>query len=178
MNLLTRLETESGRELDCVMWPRTRDKTGRGRIWDNGRLKLAHRWVWENLCGPIPDGKLICHHCDNPWCVNIHHLYVGTHKDNSQDMARRKRQWTQKNPKRAGDVIRRWCRKGVHSQGEKNPRAKLSSDDANDIRLSGEKTKALAEKYCVHRTTIQRIRRGVNWRCIAALKARGVEGGT
>lgn len=69
----------------CWEWNRGRDKDGYGKFWLDGRTEQAHRVAWETFRGPIPDGKIICHHCDNPPCVNPDHLFLGTHLDNTLD---------------------------------------------------------------------------------------------
>ena len=55
------------------------------------RSVYAHRWIWEHLNGPIPEGMQVNHHCDNPICVNPEHLYVGTQSENVTDMHSRGR---------------------------------------------------------------------------------------
>lgn len=51
----------------------------------DGQRWLDHRWAWTQAHGPIPDGLVVCHHCDNPPCSNVEHLFVGTMMDNARD---------------------------------------------------------------------------------------------
>lgn len=153
----------------CIEWPRKRDRGGRGRIWHGGKLKLAHRWAWETVRGPIPPGKLLCHTCDNAGCVNPAHLYIGTHADNMRDMKDRRRYFAARDPVGCQEAARKAGLLNDWSAGEMNPKAKITAADAEDIAASAEVTKALAARYGVNRTTIQRIRRGTAW---SALNAR------
>jgi hypothetical protein len=63
-----------------------------------GRYSTAysHRVVWEHHHGPLPEGKCVLHHCDNPPCVKIEHLFLGTKADNNRDMTSKGRHWNQK----------------------------------------------------------------------------------
>lgn len=55
------------------------------------RVKSARRHAWKNIYGPIPKGMLVLRICDDPSCINLRHLYLGTHKDSARDMVRRRR---------------------------------------------------------------------------------------
>jgi hypothetical protein len=65
---------------------------GYGKLTFQGRAIYAHRLAYELTIGPIPDGMLVCHHCDNPPCCRPDHLFLGDQKANLADMVA-KRRW-------------------------------------------------------------------------------------
>ena len=75
---------------DCWSWNGSADSRGYGHAWFQGKSMYAHRISYQLEHGDIPaqeDGSpsLVCHHCDNPNCVNPSHLFVGSHIDNAKD---------------------------------------------------------------------------------------------
>lgn len=51
----------------------------------------AHRFSYLAYRGPIPEGLCVLHRCDVRRCVNPEHLFLGTQKENLQDMSRKGR---------------------------------------------------------------------------------------
>jgi hypothetical protein len=64
---------------------------GYGYRWNNKKLSRAHRVAWIKAHGPIPDGLYVLHRCDNPSCVNVDHLFLGTQSDNLKDASNKGR---------------------------------------------------------------------------------------
>lgn len=76
---------------DCWIWTGSKQKKGTYNygifFWPNGSTMSAHVASWWLFTGDMETkGFHICHHCDNPPCVNPEHLFKGTAKDNHQDM--------------------------------------------------------------------------------------------
>jgi len=124
---------------DCWEWRGSTRGHGYGALRVNGRTTSAHRFSYELAYGPIPDGLFVCHHCDNPPCVNPAHLFIGTCKDNTRDMLSKGR--------------------GNRPKGVRISRAKLTEDDVRYIRrMRGEiGQKELAERFGVSQGNISSI---------------------
>lgn len=95
---IDRLDERTRRDGECLVWTGANDGTfGYGRVWVKGRGSgrgctiNAHHWVWEQINGPVPTGMVVRHRCDNPPCVSIEHLELGTQADNARDRDERGR---------------------------------------------------------------------------------------
>lgn len=69
---------------DCLVWTGWRDDLGYGRMKVSGRKVRVHRYTWERVNGPIPEGMYIDHICRNPSCCNPDHLRLATAKQNAE----------------------------------------------------------------------------------------------
>jgi hypothetical protein len=74
-------------ENECIVYTGKHQKaTGHVQLNFGGKRWLIHRFAYASLVGPIPSGMDVCHQCDNPKCVNVSHLWLGTRADNNRDM--------------------------------------------------------------------------------------------
>ena len=67
---------------DCWEWTGGVQRQGYGITYVDGPQRVAHRWAWENLVGPVPDGLVLDHLCRNKRCVNPDHLEPITNREN------------------------------------------------------------------------------------------------
>lgn len=130
-------KVQQGRKEDCWPWIASRDEAGYGRFWQIGRMVGAHRVAYELAKGPVEQGRVVMHRCDNPSCCNPHHLSLGTAKDNSDDKVA----------------------KGRQACGESHGRAKLTNANVEAILASKSPLAVLATLYRVSKSVISSIRR-------------------
>ncbi len=67
----------------CWLWMAAKTSSGYGNTWVNGRNRLAHRYVYEFLVGPIPNGLVLDHLCRVRACCNPQHLHTVTQRTNA-----------------------------------------------------------------------------------------------
>lgn len=139
---------QSGGPDACWEWQQHLEN-GYGRTSINRKQIGSHKVAWELVNGPMPEGLIACHTCDNRACCNPLHIYAGTSKDNAQDASRRKR----------------------NAHGERNASAVLTADQVAIIRrrlANGERRASLAREYGVAHATIDAIYKGKTWRDVEA----------
>ncbi len=124
---------------DCInSHSGTKHPYGRKRV--NGKIVYMHRLAWEDANGTIPDGLCVLHKCDNPACINVDHLFLGTHKENMEDRDRKGRHRSQ------------------HRHSTQEQREKI-----RDLYKSGMNKAEISRTVGLHRTTVVRILNGERW---------------
>lgn len=98
----------------CWNWKACKLRDGYGQFGIREKSYHSNRFAWEVTYGNIPEGLCVCHKCDNTSCCNPSHLFLGTKKDNSDDMIRKGRR--------------------ASFQGERNGRCKVSDLQVLEIR--------------------------------------------
>lgn len=135
---------------ECWEW--TSAKSNYGVFWVGGpkRSMYAHRWAYEEANGPIPNGMLVCHKCDNPFCVRPGHLFLGTEMDNKTDSVQKRR----------------------HAFGVRNGGAKTPERTIQKVKfLLGSMPYAkIAGALNVTTAIVKQTARGVTWRHVPTLQ--------
>ncbi len=133
----------------CWNWTGKRNHNGYGMLRVNRKSTFAHRFSLNISGKEIPAGKYVCHHCDNPACVNPSHLFIGTLSDNNLDMRQKRR----------------------HAFGEKHGQCKLTEAEVKNIRVlfqHGIPVKIIAATIGkITAKSIGRIIRGDRWKLIS-----------
>lgn len=146
---------------DCIEALGSRDSWGYGRVAVGGKQLRAHRHAWMLHHGAIPAGMCVLHKCDNPACINIDHLFLGTQTDNMADKVAKGRQ---SKGKQHSELT-----KGKVPSGSKNHAARLTEDQVSQIRaLAPTHTqRALAQQFGVGQATIWYVLKGITWKDVA-----------
>lgn len=133
---------------DCWEWQGARQTMGYGAFSINGKPEATHRLAWEMANGPIPDGLHVCHHCDNPPCVNPAHLFLGTPAANAADKVSK-------------------GRASGGARGSRNNRAKLNEWSACGVMarcLQGVPQVQVSREFGVTRQVVYCIVKGKVWK--------------
>lgn len=127
----------------CIEWTGSKFGTGYGKFMVDGKRYSAHRWSYERFIGPIPEGMVVRHKCDNRPCVNPEHLLVGTQRQNCEDTVERERT----------------------ARGERSGMSKLTETEAVEIYQLAPRVRHadIAEMYNITMWNVSSIARGLTW---------------
>lgn len=131
---------------ECWNWTAsTQGGYGQIKLPGTRRQIRAHRLSYLRNVGPIPEGKMVLHRCDNRRCCNPEHLFLGDAGGNARDMKSKDR----------------------HLYGERNAQHKLVEADVHrifDLSAKGYSQHQIAEMIGVGQMTVCRILNGLRWR--------------
>jgi hypothetical protein len=144
---------------ECWLWTASKANKGYGQfVRIHGKSPArAHRFAWELVNGPIPQGLCVLHHCDTPACVRPEHLFLGTKADNNADMRAKGRHATAATYRGSGGWLR----------GEAVCTSKLTNAAVRDIRRRGGPygtLSAIAREYGLSVSAIFGVVHGKTWR--------------
>ena len=134
-------------ENGCWEWQKAKHRQGYGHCPYKRKCLLAHRVSWMVFKGNLPDDILVCHHCDNPPCINPDHLFLGTDKDNTLDHIKKG--------------------KSKKSRGENHYFSKLTEKEVKEMRKMRErkiKIKDISRKFNIHVSTAKNICLRKSWK--------------
>lgn len=137
---------------ECWNWKSTRSHYGHGQFSIHYKKFVSSRISFFIANGEFPNRLFVCHRCDNPSCVNPAHLFLGTQKDNIQDMMAKGRGPA----KRVGNRV----------LGDSRVGAILTEAKVREIRskhASGIAMRALGREYGVNRVTIRYVVKRRTW---------------
>lgn len=140
---------------ECWEWQGATTAAGYGKLWggvDVGTtIQATHVAVLLATGEPVPAGMQVNHSCDNPPCVNAHHLSVGTQTANLLECVSRGRH----RPHRGG------------AKGSRHGHSRLTEEQIPAIRAryaqGGISLKRLGEEFGVSFGAVQRIVAGKGW---------------
>lgn len=144
---VNKIPTETG----CLEWLAGL-RNGYGHFNIRGIYIYAHRYAWELINGPIPDGMYVCHVCDNRKCCNPAHMFLGTSTDNIRDMNKKGRQSSPPHPK-----------------GEQNSNSVLTTEDVLAIRsdkFAGWEQREIAKYFGISQASVWRVLHRRTWKHI------------
>lgn len=151
---------------NCWIWNGTIDHKGYGSLYGGAKRVRAHRYSYT-IANPAQsiDGYYVCHKCDNPLCVNPKHLFLGTAKDNYDDMFVKGRSK---------------LRERITPLGEDNPNSKITNqivEKVLSLSQDGYSGRAIAKVLELGSTTVSNILDGKTWTHISGKdRKRGSKG--
>lgn len=127
--------TKSG----CLEWKGFKDKKGYGHCYVFAIHDRVHRHIWVLIKGKIPENLHVLHSCDNPSCININHLFLGTNQDNHIDKLNKNREY-RKITKPQIQILIKMAKKGI-----------LYKDIAEKFKLTLSHVSSIARKNGIKR---------------------------